>query len=80
MALMYQCFTVFTTTSVGCNGEHRTGYPGRTLLLLEENIREAMRHRGLDPHEDQHAVRGLIDEYLTGLRSTAHPHFPAGFG
>ena len=23
-----------------------------------------MRHRSLDPHEDQHAVRGLIDEHL----------------
>ncbi len=34
------------------------------LTLLEENIREAMRHRSLDPHEDQHAVRGLIDEHL----------------
>lgn len=35
------------------------------LTLLEENIREAMRHRSLDPHEDQHTVRGLIDEHLT---------------
>ncbi|WP_455122942.1 CpaF family protein, partial [Rothia mucilaginosa] len=34
------------------------------LTLLEENIREAMRHRSLDPHEDQRAVRGLIDEHL----------------
>ena len=34
------------------------------LTLLEENIREAMRHRSLDPHEDHHAVRGLIDEHL----------------
>ena len=30
------------------------------LTLLEENIREAMRHRSLDPHEDQHAVRGSL--------------------
>ena len=29
------------------------------LTLLEENIREAMRHRSLDPHEDQRAVREI---------------------
>lgn len=39
------------------------------LNLLEENIREAMRHRSLDPHEDQHAVRGLIDEHLNDSNS-----------
>ena len=34
------------------------------LALLEENIREAMRRRNLDPREDRDAVRALIGECL----------------